>query len=188
MVWIVILAALLAGGIAGGRISRFSELKLRIPLIFVIAFALQMVVEVGIERNITFISEYPAELYFASYIILIIGLVINITERRTVLLFLGSVMNFLCMATNSFKMPVSVDSLKTIGLTSTAEILKAGNMALYTPMTKETSLSFLGKIIVVPEPFWRPELMSLGDFILYLGIFAFIYGVMTDENIDRMMF
>ena len=94
-------------------------------------------------------------------------------------------MNLACFLANSMKMPISIEGLKLAGYNNLIDLLEGGKMALYTPLTADTKYALLSQLITIQEPFPFPQLLSIGDVIIYIGIFIFVQSTMLDTEILR---
>jgi hypothetical protein len=82
-------------------------------------------------------------------------------------------------------MPISIEGLQRAGLEKEAQIISAGGIITHQPLTLDTKLPFLADVIVLPPPYPFPKLMSIGDFIICLGVILFVQKAMMQEKIAR---
>jgi len=180
-----LLASLIIGLIRGGKLSRFSHIRFTKVWTFLLAVILQVgIILFGLSGN-DIVLNYIKELYIASYVLLFIGIILNINYRSLWVIIIGTITNLFVFFANDGKMPISIESLKLIGLSDLASMAENGKIALYTPLTDKTKYAFLGDIITIPQPYPHPQILSIGDIIIALGLFLFIQSIMLNEGYDR---
>lgn len=97
---------------------------------------------------------------------------INIKKSYMILFFIGTLFNFLAIATNDFKMPVYVSEL-LLDVEAKKMFLLSGQDLVHSLLTEETKLKFLCDIITLHPPYPFPKTISVGDVFLLSGIHAF---------------
>lgn len=116
------------------------------------------------------------------YIALIYVSLLNIKKSYMMLIFIGTMCNFLAIALNQFKMPVYVSELLT-----DVEIKKAfllsGKDLVHTLLTEKTKVKYLCDIFTLYPPYPFPKTISLGDIFLLSGIFAFWQDLFYESSI-----
>ena len=78
-------------------------------------------------------------------------------------------------------MPVSGDTMAGIGLMDNMIAIRDGKIITHTLMNDNTALKFLGDIFVLPKPYPRPKIFSIGDVFMALGIFIYIQEIMIKK-------
>lgn len=92
---------------------------------------------------------------------------------------LGTMLNFLVIGCNGWRMPVSAQVLQMAGMGS---ISAAGQLSLgYFIAGTDTALLWLGDIFYVPVPYFN-GFMSVGDILLCVGLAALILSVLRPEK------
>lgn len=177
--------SIIIGWIRGGEISRFQNINLKRLWILIISLGLQLFIILFGMNNVTFALDYIKELYILSYVFLVIYLLLNITNRQLVIVFVGVIFNGLAFIFNNGKMPVSVEGLKLAGLYNVVDLVEANKLALYAPLTDGTKYGFLSKLIIIQKPFPYNTVLSIGDVVIALGLFIFIQSVMLDLVNER---
>lgn len=180
-----LIASIVIGKIRGGKLSRISYIRFKKVWLFIIALLIQLgiIVFSSIESSILF--NYLKELYIASFILLFIGIIFNANFKSLWTIFIGAALNMVPFIYNNGKIPISIDGLKLAGLSDIAQYVHDGKLALYTPITEATKHAFLGDIITIPAPYPFPQMLSIGDMLIALGLFIFIQSIMLDRNIER---
>ena len=97
---------------------------------------------------------------------------LNIKKSYMMLIFIGTLFNFLAIATNDFKMPVYVSELLS-DVEAKKMFLLSGKDLVHSLLTEETKLKFLCDIITLHPPYPFPKTISVGDVFLLSGIHAF---------------
>lgn len=182
MILVFFVLSVLTGLLRGGKLSRLFYLEFKSIWLFLVAMGIQLALVVFGATGNVLVLEYIQELYIISYVLLLIGLFINIKYRSVILVVLGSVMNLFCFMMNSRKMPVSIGGLKLAGYDNLVNLVKSGNIALYTPLTEKTKYAQLSQLITIQKPFPFPQILSIGDIVIYIGIFIFVQSAMLDTN------
>ncbi|MGR3765916.1 DUF5317 domain-containing protein [Rossellomorea sp. NS-SX7] len=184
MVFDGILIAIIIGFIRGGSLKRFADLTFKqgwvFPLLLVFqitVFYFQNKIEwVGQISNLSFMAVYVVGLYF---------LWANRQHPQFITIFIGVLLNFIVMAVNGGRMPVSLEAASVID----PYYLEATKNALYakhTLVTESTNLAFLGDIIPLSAPYPREQAISIGDVVMNIGVYLFIQSVMVRKK-DKLL-
>lgn len=167
-----IVLGIAAGYLAKGRISGVLELKLLwLPIA---AFALSAVP--------SYIAGVPlfirAVLLTGSYGACLAFLVMNREYLLgAVLAMAGTICNYLVIAANGFKMPISEYALSYYpGLTAEAVLEKRSDY--FVAVGGEAKMLILGDVICIPIP-GIGGFLSVGDVFLALGLMVMIISAMT---------
>jgi len=169
----------------GGKFSRLSNLSVKKLWLFVLALIIQWgIVLFGLNGN-EFVLKYALELNILSYILMFIGFIINIRQRTFIVVLIGMLLNILVMFANGWRTPISIDGLRLAGYSELAELTLSGKLAFYVPLDTTSKYGFLCKIITVPPPYFFPQVFSIGDAFISLGLFLFIQNIMIDESYDK---
>ncbi|MCR2044775.1 DUF5317 domain-containing protein [Anaerosalibacter massiliensis] len=182
----VIILSLIIGFIRGGKISRFKGVNFRRMWILILALIIQyfLITMNFVEELSSFESvfKFTRELSIISYILLFVGILINLRYRSLWIVLSGSIMNFLVMILNGWKRPIILEGLELLGLEDFGFLLEQGKLPLYTPLVEKTKLAVLGDIMLVSKPYPFPHVFSFGDFIICLGLFTLIQEIMMLED------
>jgi len=106
---------------------------------------------------------YPVILYVT---------LLNYKKSYMKLLFIGTLLNFIAIASNDFKMPVFIVETMTNGQ-ATKLYLEAGQDLIHSILTDSTHFKMLCDIITIPPPYPFVKTISVGDVFLLSGIFIF---------------
>lgn len=86
--------------------------------------------------------------------------------------FIGTLLNFIAISANNFKMPVLIT--KTfVNADKNILLLKSGQDLVHTLLTDSTKFKILCDIIILPPPYPFVKTISIGDIFLLIGIFLF---------------
>ncbi|MFA5523953.1 MAG: DUF5317 domain-containing protein [Tissierellales bacterium] len=177
--------AILFGKISGGKFSRLAHLEFKRIWVFALALIIQAsVILLGVNEN-EFVLKYIREINGLSYVLMFIGIIINAKYRTFLIMLLGMLMNVFVMFSNGWRTPISIDGLKLAGYSELAEITLSGKLAFYIPLDELSKYGSLSKIITIPPPYFFPQILSIGDMFISLGLFLFIHSVMTNEGLDK---
>lgn len=181
----IIIVSIIIGLIRGGRLSRLAIIEFKRVWIFVLALAIHLGIILFSFNEGSIVHRHIKELYVGSYGLLFIGLLINISFRSLWIIIIGTLVNLGTFITNGGRMPISLDAMRLTGLEELIPMVESGQLALYAPITDATRYGFLGDIITVPPPYPFPQILSIGDVIIGLGLFVFIQTIMLNEGLDK---
>ncbi len=105
-------------------------------------------------------------IYFAIFAVTLL----NFKRPFMKLLFIGTLLNFIAIVSNDFKMPVLVSELLS-NTESKRLYLQTGQDLIHSLLTKNTNFKILCDIITLPPPYPFPKTISIGDIFLLTGIF-----------------
>lgn len=106
---------------------------------------------------------YPVLLYVTS---------LNIKKSYVKLFFIGTLLNFIAIAFNDFKMPVFISEIYANSQT-TILYLESNQDLIHSLLTDSTHFKILCDIITIPPPYPFVKTISIGDIFLLSGIFIF---------------
>lgn len=175
--------SLVLGKVRGGKIKNIGNIDLKGWYFFVIGFGIEFgsifLNMRGIEPISNFLNSYFMYLHGLSYILLLTGLILNFNKKSMIIIFIGTLLNFIVIASNSGMMPVDGEGLKALGLLRELEMLQSQTMLTHSLMSDSTRLVFLGDVLKTPSFYPLPKMYSIGDVFLAIGVFAFIQGAMN---------
>jgi len=95
----------------------------------------------------------------------------------------GAFLNFLVMALNGGKMPVSLEVTSWLGLQQFVELLENNYYPDYTIISSSTRLPFLGDMLpYFSFLFRRFFVASVGDYLLGIGVMLFLVHHLRKEE------
>lgn len=184
MVYDGIIIALIVGLIRGGPLkglTALSQLKLIAGWIFPVLLVVQFII-FYLQGNNELISRYSGYLFIVIYAVGLAFLWLNRREPGFKLILLGVFLNFLVMTLNGGKMPVSIEAAAVLD-PMYVEMLKEGTTnTKHIMLMESTRLPFLGDIIPLTNPYPREQVISIGDIVMNIGIYIFIYSVMVTRK------
>lgn len=150
--------------LAGGRLSRLLEVRLRGSAAAFVAIAVQVAItEFGGGGH-----TLHAALHVASYALAATFLVANRTLPGVWAIALGGALNFAAIAANGGVMPASPAALAAAGVPAPDGFENSAAVA-------EPHLPALGDIIPVPAPWGLGNVLSMGDVVLYAGALLLLH-------------
>jgi len=158
-----VVLAVLVGLLRGGRLERLGDLKLQaFPLVWA-AILLRLAAGALIDRGFAF----GPSLQVLAYVLFMYVMLANARLVGLKTFGLGSFLNFMAIAANGGRMPVSAAASARAGI--------AGEpIGIHTLLTEQSRLWFLTDIIPVPLHLPVPSVISIGDIFIVLGMFFFI--------------
>ena len=163
---LAVVLALATVPLAGGRIGRLAEIRLRWPALLFAALALQMVI-------VAVVPDWNDALlravHLASYAMLCAFLWVNRRIPRIWIVAVGGALNLVAITVNAGVMPAGPAAMRSAGLASNAG--KFTNSGLL----DHPRLLFLGDIWAIPRAWPLANVFSIGDVIIAIGVFAVIH-------------
>jgi hypothetical protein len=172
-----IIFGLIVGFLRRGNLKGFLNVKLRCGWIFPLLLAVQIFTYV-FQTAYAWVAAISNFTFMSVYVVGLLFLWLNRSERGFPVLMIGVFLNFLVMAVNGGRMPVSLEAASILD-SSYAEALKQGVLyGKHMMLSNGTHLAFLGDIIPLTKPYYKDQVISVGDVVIALGIFLFIQKVM----------
>jgi hypothetical protein len=166
--------AVIVGLLRGGRLDRLEHLGIK-GLAFVwLALGMRVAAGVLAVRGFSFGPWFQIGAYLM--FLYIVGLNLSLPGMKT--FGLGSLLNFAAIVLNGGTMPVSADAIAAAG------ILREP-VGTHSLLSTETKLWFLADVIPVR---WPPQVLSVGDLLIVVGIFMFIqYRMLVNADTSRLV-
>ncbi|MEA5096146.1 MAG: DUF5317 domain-containing protein [Sedimentibacter saalensis] len=121
-------------------------------------------------------------IYFAIFYVA----AINIKKSYMMLFFIGTLLNFITIASNGFKMPVFVSDV--LGDVEAKRLyLQTGQDLIHSLLTDKTKFKFLCDIITIPSPYPFSKTISVGDVFLLSGVFAFWQDLLEGKKSRKIV-
>ncbi|HOP11344.1 MAG TPA: DUF5317 family protein [Oscillospiraceae bacterium] len=182
----VVLMGILLGYISGGRLKGLLHTEIRLLWLPVIAY----IMDAGgaqLAKMIPAFIPYSWILITMQYILLFIFIIINLFRFEFCLFGGGTLMNFLVISFNGFRMPVAQNLyLDTQGqMAGYIDALAKDEIYRYTLMTPHTVFPFLGDIIYVPV---FGGFASIGDMFLAVGLAVILIRGMRADCTKKLAF
>jgi hypothetical protein len=180
MVFDGIIFSLLVGFFRKGNLIGFAQLKLKWGWVFPILLVVQLVV-FTFQNDYDFLALASNYIFIAVYVIGLLFLFLNRDHPGFTIILIGVFLNFIVMAANGGRMPVSLNAASILE-PGYLDILKEQLYAKHAVLTEATRLGFLGDIIPITDPYPRTQIISIGDIIMNIGVFIFIQHLMLKHS------
>lgn len=167
---------LIAGLLAGGRLTNLTEVRLRWMAVIFLAVVVRYGTEAALSRDIPGAEALRIPLLVAAYAILLVGLWVNRRQPGLAIAFVGTLSNAVVIAVNGGHMPLWEPSLAAAGLTP-ADLVGPLH-TLLPPAIDASFLAHLGPladVIPIPIPLVR-NVASIGDVVISLGLGFFLFA------------
>lgn len=184
MVFDGIILGLIIGFLRGGfrhGLLQFSRIKLKGGWIFPLLLLIQYIIIQFQDNNQTIaaVSNYA---FILIYIVGMIFLWMNRSNKGFSLILFGVFLNFLVMAVNGGRMPVSLQAASVLDPYYVDMLKSNAIISKHYLMDASTRLPFLGDIIPLSPPYPRTQAISIGDIVMNFGIFLYILQLMTPDK------
>lgn len=180
--------SLVVGKARGGKFKNLGEINLKKYYLFIIGFGLEFLSvylnkqDLGVFNEI--LNKYFIIIHSISYALVFIGLIYNFDKKSIVIVFIGTLLNYIVIVANGGHMPVSESGLSYLGMEQTMSDIKNNLIITHTIMTEKTSLFFLGDVIPTPKFYPFEKMISIGDVFLGIGVFILIHNTMLKKTQD----
>jgi uncharacterized protein DUF5317 len=161
-----IVVAVVAGYLAGGRLSGLGTIRVRWSPLALIGLVLQLLPVPG--------RTWPLVLLLLSFAMLLAFAAANIRAPGFVRILLGMLLNLTVIAVNQ-GMPVTREALEKSGQGQTLQLLIQEGGAKHHLATERDRLSFLGDVIPIAP---IQQAVSIGDVLAYTGVGWFVVAGM----------
>jgi hypothetical protein len=149
----------LAGYLAGGRLTNLSKLRLHWAGLAILGFALQFVAGPG--------TVIPLTCLYGSFVLLTIFAVRNWRITGFPIILLGIALNFTVIGLN-LGMPVARQALTASGQADALDDLIHNPWPKHHLASGDDIVVFLGDVIALPPPV--AQAISIGDIFTYVGV------------------
>ncbi|MGV2939720.1 DUF5317 domain-containing protein [Mesobacillus sp. LC4] len=161
-----------------GNLRGLSDLKLKAGWIFPLLLIIQFVVYY-FQNDYRILGQFSGTIFMAVYLLGMLFLFFNRQYKGFNIILIGVFLNFLVMALNGGRMPVSAEAAAVLD-PNFIQALKDGLYAKHALLDSTTKLGMLGDIIPLTDPYPRTQVISIGDVIMNIGIFLFIQCLMVE--------
>ncbi|HOB19852.1 MAG TPA: DUF5317 domain-containing protein [Candidatus Atribacteria bacterium] len=179
----MIILAVLLGLLRGGRLANLTGIRLRYPLLILLSVIIEYTGLFLIQSGI--LSSRPVIFAFVvvHYVLLFAFIWLNRDLPYLWCAGAGSVLNFLVILVNKGSMPLSARVTEVSEVTGNLRHLLEGRFLTYHIINESTRLWFLGDVVLLPWPF--SCFVSIGDIILYAGVFLLVQSVVAGGKKDE---
>jgi hypothetical protein len=180
-----VIIGLIVGFLRRGNLKGFLHVKLRFGWMFPLLLAVQFAMY-ALQSRFSWAALISSFTYMLVYVIGLIFLWLNRKQTGFPILMAGAFLNFLVMAVNGGRMPVSLEAAQAVLDPFYAETLRQGVIyGKHVALTSGTHLALLGDIIPLTKPYYKEQVISIGDVVEGIGIFLFIQKVMLSGKKKR---
>lgn len=173
--------SVVVGKLRGGSFSNIKDANLEKWYFFVSGFLVEFSALYMDSKGFGFFKENILLIHFLSYMLLFVGIYFNWSSMGFKIIFIGIFLNFFVIMANSGQMPVSADSMVKIGLIDNMISIRDGHVITHTLINSNTVFKYLGDVMVLPKPYPRPKIFSIGDVFMALGVFLYIQEIMIKK-------
>jgi hypothetical protein len=162
--------------------SSLWEVQIKAPALIFGCFIIQ-VGSMYFYKDTPVISWWFSLLILLSYLLLSVGAWLNRNLPGFKLFSIGMFLNFLVIASNGGRMPVSSKALEQANLSHYIDILETGYKK-HQLMNDATILPFLGDVIPLHFPYALMNMVvSVGDLFITLGMCLFFFLTITEGKV-----
>lgn len=179
---------LIETAIASTAISLVRKGKIRY-LIDIYIYRWAFLLMAGLLHFLLSISFIPETFRFMTimviYVMILLSLLFNYRRKSMRIVSIGVFLNFAVIAANNGYMPVSYGVLKWAGYevsTIHSNILDP----FHSLITVSTHIPFLADIIPIPEPYPFPQILSVGDCFIMVGVFLFFQNLLVRRSESKI--
>lgn len=177
--------SLVVGKLRRGKFSNMKNAEIHKWYLIVMSFLLEYIAVFLSNKGYDFVRNNIFIIHLISYCLLFVGIYFNCSRFPFKLIMLGTFLNFLVIIFNGGQMPVSQEAMIRAGITEDLNALLKGEIITHTVIAKDTVLKFLGDIFILPKPYPRPKVFSLGDVFMAVGVFIYIQEIMVKRPFRR---
>ena len=178
----IIIISIIIGLLRNGKLSSLSQISLKKIELIVLACLIQAGLIFLEPKRVKFVLDYSSYMLIFSYIVLLLAVWYNKKIKGIKIIALGIIFNFIVIVVNGGHMPVLLSSLHKAGLDDFALVLKEGTYVTHTLITEKTLFKFLADVIPLSPPFPDPSVVSVGDFLMFYGVFSLIQNAMVKKQ------
>jgi len=161
--------------LAGGRLSRLADLRLRSAWLAGLAFALQVLIVTVVPQGDTTLHRAA---HLASYALVAACVLRNLDLRFLWIVALGGALNLIAIVANGGVMPAGRGALETAGLA-----VRSGEFA-NSDVVRHAHVAFLGDVFAIPAGWPGANVFSVGDALMVLGVLLVLHAA-TGSRLAR---
>jgi hypothetical protein len=158
---------LLTVPLAGGRLSRLEDVRLRWVWLVALAFAIQVVLVTVVPEGDETLHRVAHVFTYALAGACVVG---NLDLRFMWVVALGGLLNLIAIVANGGVMPASRGALETSGLD-----VRSGEFA-NSDLVENANVGFLGDVFAIPDGWPGANVFSVGDALMLLGVFLMLHA------------
>ncbi len=171
IILVLLVASIILALLRGGSLGNLTALKLRWRGIIILGFLIQVLIFSPLWQDKDETKLLTPLAYLISLGLLLLALAANYRISGIKLITFGFILNFIAIAANGGYMPAAPAALQIAGL----PVLQPGQVANNSiGMSIDTRLFFLTDIFSIPKGFSFPNVFSLGDVLIAIGMLYFV--------------
>lgn len=175
---------LICAWIRKGKIKNIYRINVRAMYLFLLAALIQIFLSLSKALDLKYLSiladNYFLYIYLFSYILLLIGVLLNTNNRFMRYIFIGIILNAIVIFSNGGKMPVSINGIR--GINNNVIMTERSLDIKHTGMKTSTKFKYLGDIFLIPKPYPLARVISIGDIFMMIGIVLFFSDNMVNKR------
>jgi len=178
-----ILIGLIIGKIRKGKFEKFGYLTIEYPALVIVGLLMQIMVFM-LNLGLSDLGETITKgILISSYGFLIFAIFLNRRIRFLVIVFLGTLFNFVAMAMNDFSVGVTMKAAEKAFDPDIVDLIVSGHVKYFTIIPE--SQFYRGAFLACRQWSLYPTVITLGDLIIALGMILVIQNIMTDKSIRK---
>lgn len=178
---ILIILSIIIGLLRGGELEKLYHISIKGTYLFVAALLLRGIIWFFGKIDFQLFYEYSPFIIIISYVLLIIASFQNINFSGFRYITLGVLMNSFVIFVNGGKMPVLITQQVSEKISGKV-LFGQGQNIIYSLADNETLFAFLGDVLTLPKIFPGSSIISVGDIMIFIGIFILIQKTMLKEE------
>lgn len=178
---IIIIFSIIIALLRGGELERLAHISIDGVYVFAAALFLRVLIWIFEMIGFSTFPQYSSILLIVSYLLLIFVCFKNIDLPGFKYITLGVIFNSFVIIINNGKMPVIINK-QIEQYINPANLPGSGPDLIYTLRNNETLFAFLGDVITLPKPLPDTSILSVGDIMIFIGLFVFIQKTMSEEG------
>ena len=184
MLFVAVVLGIVAGLLAGGRLSNLLSAQLRFGALIVGGLLLRVATQWLIDQGVEIVDQLRVLLFGASFGMLVVALWLNRSQPGLSLAMVGIGANGIAVVVNGGYMPVWMPAVEMAGLTA-ADLSPTFHVLLPDELNLEFLLAAgpLGDVIPITIPFLS-NVISLGDVMLATGVGWFLFSAIARGSSD----
>jgi len=171
-----VVIGLVAGLLAGGRISAIGEIRFRWAPLVIVGFLAQVLLfsDAVAER----VGALGPALYVGSTLLVVVAVLRNVAIPGIPLVALGAISNLVAIVANGGFMPASPTAMAALGK-------DAPTIYSNSAVVSQPALAALTDVFALPS--WLPfnNIFSIGDVVLAVGVVTVIWAAMRRDSRAR---
>ena len=173
-----------------GRIRNIGDMHINGWYLFLIAGLSQGLISWLKSKNlilsVEFFDKYFFYVHLFTYLLMIIGVILNINKKFMIFILIGMVLNFIVIFANGGKMPISFKNVK--GYEHYTEDNLDKSDIKHSLVSEDTKFVYLADVIVLPRPYPLARIISIGDIFIMIGVYLFFQEAMVKKRWSYQLF